>query len=251
MVRSYKLNEIKKLWALSAGRCAFPDCKNELIAESTNFDPEVVIGFTSHICAFSSKGPRGDPNFPEDKRNLYPNLILFCGHHHTIVDKQPNTYTISDLKEWKKKHEDWVRKQLVKEMPSLHFEELEILTKNMIETNISFDGKYDIITPREKINKNGLSNEITFLITLGLSKSREVSEFIQRYSTIDQTFPNKLKKGFVTEYERLRFNEGLLGDDLFRELHNFASMGKIDFKWQCAGLAVLTYLFERCEVFEK
>jgi hypothetical protein len=45
-------------------------------------------------------------------------------------------------------------------------------------------------------------------------------------------------------------NEGVEGDILFDELHMFSSMDSNSFEYQAAGLAVLVYLFEKCEVFE-
>lgn len=53
------------------------------------------------------------------------------------------------------------------------------------------------------------------------------------------------------EYERLKNAELMSGDELFNGLLDFASLGATDFKQRAAGLTVLVYLFEKCEVFEK
>lgn len=67
----------------------------------------------------------------------------------------------------------------------------------------------------------------------------------------DTTFPERLRQGFITEYNSLRDTDGLTGDALFYALVDFTSGSISDLKRQAAGLAVLGYLFECCEVFER
>ena len=69
-------------------------------------------------------------------------------------------------------------------------------------------------------------------------------------SGLDGTFVANLTSGFVEEYQRLR-SEGLDGDSLFNEMQLFSAQWRTDLLHQGAGLAVLVYLFERCEVFEQ
>src|SRR5262245_9385553 len=97
------------LWARAAGRCCFPDCRLELIEPATTLDDDAIFGQAAHVVAHSSKGPRANPNFPADQLDKYENLVLLCGNHHTIVDKQANTYTVEDMQSWKAEHEGWVR----------------------------------------------------------------------------------------------------------------------------------------------
>jgi len=82
-----------------------------------------------------------------------------------------------------------------------------------------------------------------------LGKAREVGSFVKEVASLDLHFPERLKSRFVEEYRRL-LNEGFQGDELFETLMVFSSRGSSDFKQQAAGLAVLCYLFEKCEVFE-
>jgi hypothetical protein len=67
---------------------------------------------------------------------------------------------------------------------------------------------------------------------------------------MDPDFPERLKEGFLAEYERLRAAD-FTGDELFISMREFSSGGSSEFVRQAAGLAVLSYLFESCEVFEK
>ena len=60
----------------------------------------------------------------------------------------------------------------------------------------------------------------------------------------------RLTSGFITEYQQ-QTQAGLQGDALFAAMFRFSVQGRTDFQHQSAGLAVLSYLFERCEVFEQ
>jgi hypothetical protein len=66
---------------------------------------------------------------------------------------------------------------------------------------------------------------------------------------VDSQFPERLKAGFVKRYEECLAHE-INGDALFETLHDFASSGSSNFERQAAGLALLCYLFQKCEVFE-
>jgi hypothetical protein len=50
-----------------------------------------------------------------EDRNRYPNLILLCSEHHTIIDQDPQTWPIEKLYQTKADHELWVETQLTEE----------------------------------------------------------------------------------------------------------------------------------------
>jgi HNH endonuclease len=100
------------LWGRAANRCAFPNCRLELVMDASETDDEAFIGEECHIIARELDGPRGDHTIPIETRNKYSNLILLCSTHHTLIDKQPNTYTIENLQDMKAAHEKWVRESL-------------------------------------------------------------------------------------------------------------------------------------------
>jgi hypothetical protein len=64
----------------------------------------------------------------------------------------------------------------------------------------------------------------------------------------DSLFPQRLKSGFVEKYNEA-VGDGLVGDDIFEMLVDFSAGGSTEIKRQCAGLAILAYMFEKCEVF--
>jgi hypothetical protein len=103
--RSYSPHTIKLLFGASGNQCAFPGCTNPIIAAGTPFSDGAVVGQICHIYAASDDGPRGKPGLTAAERNSPNNLILMCGHHHPLVDKQWETYPADLLKAWKKTHE--------------------------------------------------------------------------------------------------------------------------------------------------
>lgn len=94
---------IKRLFACSGNRCAFPLCNLPLVHESGK-----VTGRLCHITARSPGGPRFDGGQSEDERNGFENLLLLCPVHHDVVDaaSTSGTYTVENLLEIKATHEE-------------------------------------------------------------------------------------------------------------------------------------------------
>ena len=102
------------LWGKAGATCAFPNCKRQLIRDSTTEDREVLVGEVAHIVAQSQGGPRRDNQVPDGNIDGYGNLILLCHEHHELVDQQYHTYSVDHLLQFKKDHEEWVRERLSK-----------------------------------------------------------------------------------------------------------------------------------------
>lgn len=105
---------VKRLvWTKAAARCAFPECRRELIEEAVGDDPAVFLGEIAHIVGHSEEGgPRADEPIPGGDREGEANLVLLCLEHHTIIDRQAATYTVERLVALKADHERWVRETL-------------------------------------------------------------------------------------------------------------------------------------------
>jgi hypothetical protein len=251
MARKYPNKDLKLLWGLSAGRCAFPNCRHQCIALETDFDATATLGKIAHIIAHSDDGPRANPAMPLEDRDCYENWMLLCPTHHDLVDVQPNTYTVEDLQRWKREHEQWVQESLAEAIPAVTFVELEMIARSIIHAPLPAGAEIDfkLTNPRDKMAKNGLTQRIEYKMTIGIIKAREVQDFVNSISVIDSFFSENLKSGFVNEYNRLR-DQGLEGDALFEGLHEFASPRQKTFESQAAGLAVIVYLFEKCDLFE-
>ena len=104
----------KILWAKAAGRCCMSDCPAKLVLEASEKVPSqnILFGENCHIVAESEDGPRGESILTREERNRYPNLILLCSNHHTIIDQDPDSWPIERLHQIKSEHEIWVETQL-------------------------------------------------------------------------------------------------------------------------------------------
>lgn len=127
---SISLKTHKLLWGFSGNKCAFVDCRNDLIADETETDDESIIGDEAHIVARSEDGPRGKSKLTEDERDKYDNLILLCRKHHKIIDDQYNFYTVEKLNQLKKEHESWVKESL---KPDKEKEKVDLVYANYID----------------------------------------------------------------------------------------------------------------------
>ena len=107
--RSYSQQTLKILFALSGNQCAHPNCTNNVVEPATDSSDSAVMAQICHIYALSVDGPRGKTGLTSKESNSPENLILLCPNHHTVVDKQFETYPAGKLKQWKQNHEDKVK----------------------------------------------------------------------------------------------------------------------------------------------
>jgi hypothetical protein len=91
---------MKRLFAHSGNRCAFPRCTSPIVEGST------VLGEICHIAAANSNGPRYDVSQSDEIRNGFDNLVLLCPNHHTVVDDDVESYTVQRLQDIKRAHEE-------------------------------------------------------------------------------------------------------------------------------------------------
>src|SRR5258708_28461125 len=94
-----RLRTVKRLFAVSANRCAFPKCKAELVCEGT------IVGQICHIKADKPDGPRYDAGQSDEERHGFENLILMCAAHHKVIDDDEEAYTVQRLTGMKTSHE--------------------------------------------------------------------------------------------------------------------------------------------------
>jgi len=103
--------EVNKLFAESAGRCNFPDCRKILYHEYKD-KTFVSLGEKCHIIGESPSGPRGHPKNSVILKKDEKNLILLCAKHHKIIDGNPEEFTVEILSKIKEDHLAWVTSQL-------------------------------------------------------------------------------------------------------------------------------------------
>lgn len=239
----------------SGNRCVFfKDCKTILTSEGNKANP-AVIGEAAHIYGENSgtatkpASARYRDGMTDEERNHYNNLMYLCPTCHKRIDKQEKDYPAEYLFKLKAEHESWVAEQLDDNMSEVTFAELDIAAKAIASGKHSTNNDFSVIPPEEKIQKNNLGPDSRSYISMGLSRSSEVTKFLSEMSQLDEQFPIRLKDGFKQQY--LELKQTLSGDDLFMGMLEFAQAGQNDFKQQAASLALLSHLFHLCEVFEK
>ncbi len=253
MARRYPQKDVKLLFMLSAGMCAFPGCTTRCVATETEFDEPAVLGLIAHIEAHSDDGPRANPSLTVEERDSYKNWVLLCGFHHDLIDAQSRTYTVEEIRKWKRDLETKIDQQLREAMVQVTFNELEQVTEAIVNNDfrpVSTED-YNIIPPKDKMEKNSLNDITHQYLLMGMVQFSAVKDYLERIGQLIPSFPVKLANGFKQEYIRLKEEEQLAGDDLFLAMINFACPTGVDLKRHAAGIAVLTYLFHICEVFEK
>src|SRR5947209_8517393 len=92
---------VKRLFALSGNRCAFPDCPTRLVERDTGS----VVGEVCHIKGEKPTAPRFDQGQSNEERHAFDNLILLCNVHHKVIDDNPQTYPVERLLKMKEDHE--------------------------------------------------------------------------------------------------------------------------------------------------
>lgn len=103
--------------------------------------------------------------------------------------------------------------------------------------------------PPEKIEFNKLSDDARLLLTHGMQVSQRVRMFFDRY---EPGIGDKIAAGFKRRYEQLRADSTTTPDQILWQLFDFA--GRPDLanpREMSAALAVLAFLFESCEIFER
>jgi hypothetical protein len=244
-----KPQQIKVLWGIAA-ICARPGCGVRLVQEKTAEDPETPIGEMAHIAAFSPGGPRHDPAMTPAEIDSAENLILLCPTDHTIVDAQDGTYTAAELRDWKAKHDAFILDTIGARVRAVGFQELDDLTRGLLAIpapslqNLSLP-----LRPEEKLKLNGLTAKVSAILNNGYLRFEDVQAFISKTEAVQPGYAQALAEGFRTRYREL-IEQGLTGDAVFFELAEWSAAGNIDFDRKAAGVAVVTYLFHVCDVFE-
>lgn len=215
MARHIRKSTERSLFLTSKNCCAFPECTQALYIKET----DSYIGEICHIEALNEKGARFNPNQTKEERNNASNLILMCPTHHTIIDKNPELYTVSKLKEFKKNHENGTPEK--DEYTLIHFN-IDILeaTKDKIHYRtiekdqiLSFltqvyqcDSKYQII-----YHSSYIDNQIN------LFRDNNIIDIVKKHNIIKDL---KSKKKHVIEHIGFPINF-VLSDDFRLHYHTF------------------------------
>ena len=195
---------LKKLYARSGNLCAFPGCSQPLFDEDNQSN-------ICHIEGVNTDSPRHNSKLTKDQINSYENLILLCPNHHTQIDKEPDIYTVSVLKDMKKRHEDSIKKRLeVEDTSKIFIHKLQsIFQKNKFD-EIFTQG---ISIPFPEYFYNNLESGYTEILNLLSSETalncshkkwqKELKNFAMQINNImdNMSMLTESKNGFAVKHE--------------------------------------------------
>lgn len=93
--------------------CSNPDCRKHTIGPNENADKTTLIGIAAHITAASPGGPRYDSIMSQDQRIHGDNGIWLCSNCASLIDKDPDKFSIELLKQWKAHSENEMQESLI------------------------------------------------------------------------------------------------------------------------------------------
>lgn len=98
-----------------------------------------------------------------------------------------------------------------------------------------------------KLSANDLSDDAAELLRQGRRREPLVERFFNDWP--DPSFGEEIAQGFREHYQALKV-DGLSPDRIFTELQTFAGGMNGTPSHQAAVLAIMSYFFERCDIFE-
>ena len=229
----------------SGNRCVM--CKAVLVDVGNPF--AACVGENAHIYGEKPDAARYDAAKDSSFVNSEQNLIFLCCNCHKKIDTDVASYPANELFELKAQHEKWVTQKLEEESVSYSFAELEVLAKYLVSSTAptQTSSSLSLLKIDEKIKKNSLQ-DVQKYITMGLSSNFTIEDYLNRHP--DPLLATKLTSIMAQRYHELKASK-LDSYEIFDELWTFASGNNSDFSYKAAGLGILTYFFEKCEVFEK
>ena len=93
---------------------------------------------------------------------------------------------------------------LVSAMTNITFKELDLVTQGIICMSIPCDTNFSVTPPVQKMFNNQLTGVAQSRLMTGVIQAKMVSNFVDNMVNIIPDFPERLKVGFVTEYQRLQ-----------------------------------------------
>lgn len=243
--------QVKLLVGRCAGLCAI--CREFCEGPWSEPGSPRLYGKIAHIYDHADEGLRPNPELTQAQRDCYENWIWVCSSHHDEIDDPAllHEYPADLLFQKKREIEAFVKDTLLWNLKSVGFPELEAVCSVLAlpgEARTGSEG-FGLLDPEAKIRRNDLGPATREQITWGLGKSAEVKGILDFLDLQRDGVAQRIAANFKAEYYSL-WSEGLTGDQLFDSMRGFALGAHPNEGMRAAGLAVLVYLFEHCEVFE-
>jgi hypothetical protein len=81
--------------------CSNPSCRKPTVGSNDIPTKSTSIGVAAHLTAAAKGGPRYDKSISALERISFDNGIWLCNNCATLIDKDPEKYTIETLRKWK------------------------------------------------------------------------------------------------------------------------------------------------------
>lgn len=257
--RKYTQLTIKRLYALSNNRCAFPNCN----VVFTN--PENVTNF-SNICHIedAEKGGRYNPNMTNEQRASFENLILLCPNHH-IETNDVKKYSVSSLREMKQKHESLSVSKAISRNPSMLRSTINAISSISLE-DISETDKLNVYNPKLKLNYNAVKSNYSLIQDYKVyqGKINSLYDELERQGSIkkEKLLSNinqiyiKIKGKYVLDSENpleiIRLNSDNIINDVSDELYIKLENSNLFDEDIILGIKlILVDAFIRCKILEE
>lgn len=256
--RNYSDLTIKRLYALSDNRCAFPGCP-VVFTSPTN-----ITNF-SNICHIedAEEGGRFNPNLTDKQRASFENLILLCPNHH-IETNDTEKYTVDSLREMKQRHESLSISKGLTRNPSMLKNTINAISNLSLEDIIESEALI-VYNPKLKLNYNSVKTNYSLIQDYKVyqGKINSLYDELERQgsikkekllSNVNQIY-GKIKGGYVLDSENpleiIRLNADNILDDVFDELYGQLENSSFFEEDIILGVRlILVDAFIRCKILE-
>ncbi len=135
-----------------------------------------------------------------------------------------------------------------RDMLQVGYQDLQVVIETIVHKIPPTQQKIKPV-PSDKVQANQLSEDVRSRLNLGAQRSPLVGEFFAKWT--DPELGDKIAEAFRQEYADLK-SKNRAPDDIFWELLMFAGGAHrgASVRHESAVLAVLSYFFERCDIFE-
>lgn len=93
-------------------RCSNPSCQKLTSGPAADPARAINIGEAAHITAAAAGGPRFDPLLSQGQRSSIDNAIWLCSACATLIDRDPDRFTVSVLRQWREQAEETASRSL-------------------------------------------------------------------------------------------------------------------------------------------
>jgi hypothetical protein len=242
---------IKRLYALSGNRCAFPDC-NVTFVSSEN---ETNLSNICHIEAAEIGGERYNPDSNDDERRSFENLILLCPNHHKETDNVEK-YTVEILRKMKQEHElKMLKPELIQKNPAILNAVIKLIGEKLFDTQENEPQNAPNI--QEKIQWNNVVRYKSIIEEYSAyqGKLNNIYEEIENAGYHQKTFLlMNVRNLYLSEkgkYAEMKVNADDIIDSIKNKLWNLVDP-KLDHETvEVSMLIILVDAFMRCNILEE